>query len=412
MRFPALSIARRYLFSRKSTRVINVISMVTAFAMAIGAAALIIVMSTFNGFEDLVKSLYRVFYTDLLIQPAEGKFFVPEENILQLLENNENIISYSQVIEENVLAEYGGRQHIFTMKGVDQNYYEVVWELLDHIYSGNSKLYEEDVPLAVLGVGVAYKLGVNLNLPNTLLNLYLPRNDKSNVSDVANAFRNSQIYAQGTFSVQQDFDDNYILVPIDFAQNLMGAGNKISKIEIRLRSMTNPDAVKKQLAQSLGKDFIIKTRYEQNETLYKVMRTEKWAVFTILSFIVLIAAFNIISSLSMLVIEKKQDIATLIALGANRNTIRNIFLIEGLLISLLGAISGLVIGLGFCLLQINVGLIKMPGTSFMIEYYPVEIYRTDIILIVFVIIFISLVMSWLPAHRAMNQLSSIVPGKD
>ncbi|MCO5232541.1 MAG: FtsX-like permease family protein [Chitinophagales bacterium] len=386
--------------------------MVTAFAMAIGAAALIIVMSTFNGFEDLVKSLYKVFYTDLIILPAEGKFFTPEENLLQILEENSNIACYSQVIEENVLAEYEGKQHIFTMKGIDDKYYDVVSELSDHIYSGSPSLYYEDMPLAVLGVGVAYTLGVNLSLPNTLLNLYLPRNDKNNVSDVANAFRNSQIYARGTFAVQQDFDDNYMLVPINFAKELMNAENKISAIEIRLAPKANVSELKKQLTEKFGTSYVIKTRFEQNETLYKVMRTEKWAVFTILSFIVLIAAFNIISSLSMLVLEKKQDIATLIALGASKQTIRNIFLVEGLLISLLGASVGLLFGLGICWLQIYFGIIKMPGSSFMIDYYPVQIHWGDVILIVLVIIFISLLMSWLPSQRAIKQLSSIVPGKE
>ena len=411
MRYPSLSIAKRYLFSRKSTRVINIISMITAFAMAVGAGALIIVMSTFNGFEDLVKSLYKVFYTDLIILPAEGKFFDANGEFIQQLDSTEGILHYSQILEENVLAEYQGRQSIVTMKGVDDNYYKVVDDLDNYLYNGSLDLKYEDVPLAVLGSGIAYRLGVNLMMPNTVLTFYMPRSDKSAFNDVANAFRSDQIFAHGIFAVQQDFDDKYILVPIEFAKNLMEMQNNISSIEIKLKENNRPEIIQAQLQKKLGNQYIVQTRYEQNATLYKVMKTEKWAVFAILSFIVLIAAFNIIGSLSMLVIEKKQDIATLRALGADKSTIQNIFLIEGLLISFLGAFTGLALGTIFCLLQIHVGLIKMPGSSFMVQYYPVKMMAGDFILIAVIIIVISIIMAWLPARRAVQQLSHSIPGK-
>lgn len=411
MRYPSLSIAKRYLFSRKSTRVINIISMITAFAMAVGAGALIIVMSTFNGFEDLVKSLYKVFYTDIVILPAEGKFFTADDDFLQKLDSTEGIISYSQVLEENVLAEYQGRQSIVTMKGVDDNYYNVVDNLDDYLFNGSLDLKYEDTPLAVLGSGIAYRLGVNLMLPNTFLTLYMPRSDKKALNDVANAFRSDQIYAQGIFAVQQDFDDKYILVPIDFAKSLMEMPGNISSIEIKIKQNIRPELIQKQLQNLLGDQYIIQTRYEQNATLYKVMKTEKWAVFAILSFIVLIAAFNIIGSLSMLVIEKKQDIATLRALGADKSTIQNIFLIEGLLISFLGAFTGLALGTIFCLLQIHIGIVKMPGSSFMVQYYPVKMLVKDFVLIAVIIIVISIIMAWLPARRAVQQITHLIPGK-
>lgn len=411
MRYPALSIAARYLFSRKSTRVINIISMITAFAMAVGAAALIIVMSTFNGFEDLVKSLYKVFYTDLIILPAEGKFFEPSGQILKKLDEAEGVISYTQVIEENVLAEFQGKQSIITMKGVDDHYYSVVDELDSFMYSGGTELYYNGIPSSVLGAGVAYTLGINVMMPNTLVTLYMPRNDKTALNDVANAFRSEQIYAGGVFAVQQDFDNKYIIVPIDFAKNLMNMPDKISAIEMKTDPKADVIKIKEKLQQETGGDFIVKTRYEQNETLYKVMKTEKWAVFAILSFIVLIAAFNIIGSLSMLVIEKKQDIATLRALGADKSLIRNIFLFEGLLISLLGAFTGLVVGVIVCLIQIKFGFVKIPGASFMIDAYPVQLRWEDFALITIIIIAISALMAWLPAHRAVKQLISLTPGK-
>jgi lipoprotein-releasing system permease protein len=385
--------------------------MITAFAMAVGAGALIVVMSTFNGFEDLVKSLYKVFYTDIVILPAEGKFFETDGDFLQKLDSTQGIISYSQVLEENVLAEYQGRQSIVTMKGVDDNYYKVVDDLDNYLYNGSLDLKYEGAPLAVLGSGIAYRLGVNLMMPNTVLTFYMPRSDKSALNDVANAFKSDQIYAHGIFAVQQDFDDKYILVPIDFAKNLMEMPSKISSIEIKLEKNVAPEKIQTLLQKKLGSKFTVQTRYEQNATLYKVMKTEKWAVFAILSFIVLIAAFNIIGSLSMLVIEKKQDIATLRALGADKNTIQNIFLIEGLLISFLGAFIGLALGTIFCLLQIHIGMIKMPGSSFMVQYYPVKMQLEDFVLIAFIIITISIIMAWLPARRAVQQLSHLIPGK-
>jgi len=411
MRYPAYSIAKRYLFSRKSTRVVNIISMITAFAMAIGTAALIIVMSVFNGFEDLVKSLYKVFYTDLVILPAEGKFFIPEEQTLQLLRETPGIAAYTEVLEENILAEFHGRQYIATMKGVDRNYYNVVTGLSKYIFDGSKDLYYDSIPVAVLGAGVAYALGINISLPNAMVSLYMPRNDKTALNDIANAFRNESIYPRGIFAVQQDFDNKYILVPIEFARNLMAEPVKVSAIEIRTSHPDKAKELQEKLTAGIGDQLIIKTRYEQNETLYKVMKTEKWAVFAILSFIVIIAAFNIVGSLSMLVIEKKQDIATLRALGADSALIQRIFLLEGMLMSLIGAITGLSIGAIICWLQIHIGIVPMPGSTFLVQYYPVQMQFTDFLLIGFICFGISALMAWLPARRAVKGLESVVPGR-
>lgn len=411
MRYPAFSIAKRYLFSRKSTRVVNIISMITAFAMAVGASALIIVMSTFNGFEDLVKSLYKVFYTDLVIQPAEGKFFDTDEDILKTLDETTEILNYSLVVEENVLAQFADKQAIVTIKGVDGNYFNVVDDLQYYMYSGGMEFSYNKVPAAILGAGVAYTLGVNTSMPNTYLTLHMPRSDRSAFNDLANAFRSDNVYAGGVFAVQQDFDNKYIITSLNFAQSLMNLSGKASAIELKINEKVNVKKLKENLQNQLGQQFIIKTRHEQNETLYKVMQTEKWAVFAILSFILLIAAFNIIGSLSMLVIDKKQDIATLRSLGANKQLIRNIFLIEGLLISLLGAFTGLILGTIVCWIQMKFGLIKMPGASFMIDAYPVKLMWQDLAFIVTVIVSISLLMAWLPAHRAVKQSTSLSPNR-
>lgn len=411
MKYPAFSIAKRYLFSRKSTRVVNVISMITAFAMAVGASALIIVMSTFNGFEDLVKSLYKVFYTDLVILPAEGKFFEVDEDILKSLDQTTEVLNYTLVIEENVLAQFADKQAIVTIKGVDDNYFNVVNDLQHYMYSGSMEFNYNQVPAAIIGAGIAYNLGVNTSMPNNYLTLHMPRSDRSAFNDLANAFRSDNIYAGGVFAVQQDFDNKYIITSIDFAQALMNLSGKVSAIELKTNDKVHPRKLKTDLQNLIGDQYTIKTRHEQNETLYKVMQTEKWAVFAILSFIVLIAAFNIIGSLSMLVIDKKQDIATLRSLGANKQLIRNIFLIEGLLISLLGAFSGLILGTFVCWIQIRFGLIKMPGASFMIDAYPVKIMWEDLALIITIIVSISLLMAWLPAHRAVQQSNSLSPNK-
>ncbi|MCO5248706.1 MAG: FtsX-like permease family protein [Chitinophagales bacterium] len=408
-RFP-LFIAKRYLFSKKSTKAINIISLITALAMAIGVAALIIVMSTFNGFEDLVKSLYKVFYTDLVIETTEGKFFAPEEAI-KALKNTDGVLAYTQVLKENALVEYEGKQTIVEMRGVDSDFYHVVDELDDYLYSGGTELYYNETPAAVVGTGVAYKLGINVMMPNTVLNFHIPRNDKSNFSDIANAFRTQQIYAGGVFSVQQDFDNQYVLVPIDFARDLLNNYSQVSEIEIKLSQNANTERVKKDLQGKLGHNLIVKTRFEQNATLYKVMKTEKWAVFSILSFIVLIAAFNIVGSLSMLVIEKKDDIAVMRAMGAERNTIRNIFLSEGILIAGLGSLLGLILGTGICLLQMKLGWVQIPGDTFIVKAYPVKLKWEDFTMIITVVLCISSLMAWLPAHRSVKKLRTMIPGK-
>lgn len=411
MRYPAWGIARRYLFSRKSTRVVNLISMITALAMAVGTAALIIVMTVFNGFEGLIKSLYKVFYTDLVVLPAEGKFIVPSESVEDIVRKTPGLLAYSAVLEENILAEYSGRQYIATLKGVDDRYPEVVHELDSFMLEGRRDTRFGDIPMAVAGAGVAYSLGISLSMPNAYIRLYMPKSDKTALGDVANAFRQDGILLGGIFAVQQDFDSRYILTPLSFARQLMDANEKISAWEIRLKDPSKADAAGEALQKALGLEYVVKTRFEQNETLYKVMRTEKWAVFTILSFIILIAAFNIIGSLSMLVIEKRSDIATLRALGADKSMIRRIFLLEGMLMSLLGAFTGLAVGGIICYIQQEVGVVPMPGTTFLIQYYPVKLLWTDFLLVGTVTVGISALMAWLPAHRAVQNLEQAVPGR-
>jgi lipoprotein-releasing system permease protein len=411
MRYPALSIATRYLFSPKSTRVVNLISGITALAMAVGTAALIIVMSVFNGFESLIKSLYQVFYTDLVIVPAEGKFFSPDADLEELLRNTPGIVAYTSVLEENVLTEYNGRQYIATLKGVDDRYYDVVDELEDYMVDGSSKLEFEGAPLALLGAGVAYTLGISPSAPNNYLTLYMPRGDKTSISDVANAFRIESILPGGIFMVQQDFDSKFLITTLSFARQLMAEPDKISAVEIKLKNARQAEDIQTQLQQKLPDSLKVKTRYQQNETLYRVMRTEKWVVFAILSFIVLIAAFNVVGSLSMLVIEKRRDIATLKALGADKSQIRRIFLLEGMLMSLLGAGTGLLIGLMVCVVQIYFGVVTMPGSTFLVQYYPVELRLEDFLLVGVITFFISGLMAWLPAHRAVQGIEAAVPGR-
>lgn len=265
--------------------------------------------------------------------------------------------------------------------------------------------------MAVAGAGVAYSLGISLAMPNAYIHLYMPKSDKTALGDVANAFRQDGILLGGIFAVQQDFDSKYILTPLSFARQLMDAEEKISAWEIRLNNPAKADAAAESLQKALGLEYVVKTRFEQNETLYKVMRTEKWAVFTILSFIILIAAFNIIGSLSMLVIEKRSDIATLRALGADKSMIRRIFLLEGMLMSLLGAFTGLAVGGIICYIQQEVGIVPMPGTTFLIQYYPVTLLWTDFLLVGSVTVGISALMAWLPAHRAVQGLEQAVPGR-
>jgi lipoprotein-releasing system permease protein len=395
-----LNIAKRYLFSKKSTNAINIISLVSGVAMLFGTMALILVLSVFNGLEGLVKSLYAVFYPDIAVSAVEGKTFEITPSLRDKLKSIHYIDAYSFTLEENALLEYSDRQHICTIKGVDKNYFNVVNKFDTFIVEGKKLLQQDSINYGIVGVGVAQKLGMDPARAFNPIALYIPKKTGASFSTLENAFNKSYVTPSGAFAVSDEFDSRYTFVPLDFFQQLTDNSGRASQIEIRLKNKIQSDAIIRQLQQLLGSSFIIKSRYEQNEVLYKVLKSEKWITFAILVLIMIIASFNIIGALSMLVLEKKKDIATLTALGIRQRSIIKIFLLEGMLMSLIGAAIGMLLALILCLLQQKIGLVPMPGTSFLVQYYPVKMLLSDFLAVGTIVVFISLFAAYLPARKA------------
>lgn len=368
--------------------------------MLFGTMALILVLSVFNGLEGLVKSLYAVFYPDIAVSAIEGKTFEITPSLRDKLKSIHYIDAYSFTLEENALLEYSDRQHICTIKGVDKNYFNVVNKFDTFIVEGKKLLQQDSINYGIVGVGVAQKLGMDPARAFNPIALYIPKKTGASFSTLENAFNKSYVTPSGAFAVSDEFDSRYTFVPLDFFQQLTDNSGRASQIEIRLKNKIQSDAIIRQLQQLLGSSFIVKSRYEQNEVLYKVLKSEKWITFAILVLIMIIASFNIIGALSMLVLEKKKDIATLTALGIRQRSIIKIFLLEGMLMSLIGAAIGMLLALILCLLQQKIGLVPMPGTSFLVQYYPVKMLLSDFLAVGTIVVFISLFAAYLPARKA------------
>jgi lipoprotein-releasing system permease protein len=394
-------IARRYLFSKKSTNAINIISGVSATAIGVGTLALILVLSVFNGLESLVKSLYTVFYPEIAISADASKTFEINDKLISTIKNEKNIQYYSFTLEENALLEYGDQQHIATLKGIDPNYYKVVSGFDSFMVKGGNKSVKRgEFNFIILGAGVAQKLNINTEQAISPVGIYMPKRTASSFASAENAFQKSYLLAGGMFAISDEFDAQYALVPLDLFQQLTENEQHASKVEIRLHDLTQAEATATALKQNLGPAFRIQTRFQQNEVLYKVLRTEKWAVFAILSFILIIASFNIIGALSMLVLEKKKDMAALTALGLNKRSVVKLFLLEGWLLSFFGGLIGIVLAIILCLLQQHVGLVPMPGSTFIVHYYPVEMRLYDFLAVAGIVTLISLITAYLPAKKA------------
>lgn len=402
-------IAFRYLVSKKSTNAINIITAVAMTGMALGSMALILVLSVFNGFEGLVISLYRSFNPDMLVSVKQGKVFTLPDSTVIMLAGLPEVESISSVLEENAIFKYDDQEYIATIKGVDDNF-GTVTGVAGKMVEGKYVLNEKGISYAVVGAGVAGQLSVNLEDPFNSIQVYLPRRGKETMSlDPAQAFIKKNITPSGVFSIQQEFDSKYILAPLDFVRELLNYEKQVSAIEIKLKQGVSAEQAKKKISSLLGDGFAVLDRYEQNKFLYRVMRIEKWAVFAILSLILVIAAFNIIGSLSMLVIEKTCDIAILKTLGADNSMIRKIFLLEGLLTSLTGSLAGVLMAVILCLIQINFKPIKLEGSgTFVIDAYPVQMQWGDFALVGITVVLIAVATSWIPAQRAASRSAVVV----
>ena len=394
-------IAKRYLISKKSHNIINIISGISIAGITIGTMALIIILSVFNGFESLVISLFNNFNPDLVITPSEGKTINTAEFPTQEIKQIEGVDFLLEVIEENVLIQNGDKQHIGNIKGVDETQYGLTSGLDSCMIAGNFELKNHGINYAILGSGVAYYLDFRLGMQDQSIQVLAPKKTKGFNINPDKDFSSKNILVSGVFMAEQSFDSKYMLAPFSFVKELMEYEDEVSYYEIALSKDANLDQVQSKIKQVLGKDFTVKNRYEQQELLYKIMKSEKWAIFMILTFILLIATFNVVGSLSMLILDKKKDIAVLQSMGADNRLIRKIFLIEGSLISLIGAISGLILGALICILQMKFGIVKLGDASgsFIVNAYPVVMQWLDFIYIFFTVSIIGILAAWIPSRQ-------------
>lgn len=393
-----LLFAWRYFRSKKTTNAINIIAWIAITAIAVGTASLIIILSVFNGFEDLVKGLYGDFYPAYKVVPIKGKTFELSNAQTKQLKSLKDIKAFSFVAEEKALLT-GAFQTIVTIKGVENNYQQVN-PIQPYIRRGSFELGNANIPGIVMGAGIENAAGINTEKVFEAATLYFPnRNGNLLSGDGLNSF---SVIPTGAFIVQQEFDNKYAFTNLAFVQYMLGLkSNEYSAIEINAKE--NNKNLIKQLQTILGNQVQIQTRYQQNASLYSVMQLEKWVIYGILSLILVVAAFNMIGALSMLVLEKQKDIAVLRALGATSNRIRNIFLLEGLLLAAIGAGAGIVLGGGICWMQEQFHLIKLGGSTFIIDYYPVKILPLDFILVLLTVTAISFTAAWVTAQKTSAQ---------
>lgn len=395
-----LFIARRYLFAKKSHNVINIISAISAVGMAIGTAALIIILSIYNGFDELVKSTLSNVEPDILITPAKGKVFIPEGEAFDRIKANPMIGEYDLILQENVFVDYDGHQGIAKAKGVDSAF-EAESPLAEHITNGEFSLHKGQLPQMVVGAGLAYKMGMN---PAFLASaeLYFPIRDRNfSLANPAASIETVRMRPSGIFSVNQQIDNDLIILPIEQMRKLLGYEEEVSGVELRLVEGSTAKDLRsaiKDIQKELGSGFKVLDRFQQNTSLYKMMRYEKAAIFLILIFVIIIIALNIFGSITMLIIEKKDDIETYRSLGATDQMLRRTFTLEGWLISLLGLAAGLVVGIGFSLAQQHFGFIKMPG-SFLVNAYPVILQWQDVLATIAGVALIGYIIALLPVRR-------------
>ena len=407
MRFP-LFIAKRYLISKKSHNLINIISFISMAGITVGTMALIIVLSVFNGFEHVIKSLYHTFDPDLEITAKQGKTFhfsgFPSKDISSI----PGVYQLVQVVEEDALLKYNDRQYIGKIKGFSENY-KMVSALDTMIMYGNFVLQEGNTNFAVVGSGVGWFLGINLRDVKHLLSVYVPRRGNASSFSMENAFNNRVIHPAGIFSVQQDIDDQYVLVPLRFVRDLMNYTDEVTAVEVYLKKGADEEKVQKKIEQIAGEKFYVKNRNQQNATLFKVMKSEKLAVFLILVFILILASFNMIGSVSVLIVEKKKDIAVLKSMGADKKTVSRIFFNEGLIISFIGTILGLLLGFVILYLQQHYGFLSLGGGegAFVIDAYPVNMKLTDFIYVFLTVQLIGMIASWYPVKYLLRNFEDI-----
>ncbi len=399
-----LRIAYRYFRGKKSVQAINIISWISIGAITLLAASMIVLMSVFNGFEDLLKDLYKAFYPELKISAAEGKWLQPTVTQLATVKKVDGVAAASYSIEDMVLLSANDEQRIAMLKGVDDNWFEVN-KIDSFIFEGqkNFKDYTPELVPAIIGNSLCSGLGLDVTNAFTALKIYYPKPGEGAYQSPEQSLRSSMVKPAGRFRVQEDFDAKYVVIPIKEAVQLFEAEGKISAIELKLKDGYNQEDVAAAVAKAFPQGSVkIETRYQQNKMLYMIMQAEKWTGFVILIFVLLIASFTMIGVLSMLVIDKKKDIAILKSMGTTDGTIRSIFIAEGGLYGLAGGLIGLLIGLLVCVGQQRYGWISM-GDGFIIDGYPVSLRPTDFAIVLVTTFATGILTAIQPARKAAAQ---------
>jgi ABC-type lipoprotein release transport system permease subunit len=400
MHFP-FYIARRYLIAKKSHNIINIISVISVVGVMVGTGALIIVLSVFNGFEDLVLGLFNSFNPDLKVTVNEGKIFSLTDDQSTKLKQIPGIAYVVETVEENALARFGDKQCIVMMKGVEDDFTKMT-PLDKFMLNGSYTLGNSNRPASVIGAGVAYYLGIYPADFAVPMSLYLPKRTRKTITGTPEqSFNSMPVRVAGVFAIQQEFDLSYVIVPIGLARDLLEYKDEITSLEIGLNPGADQQAVEKDIRAIIGSGFSVKDHYQQQALLYRVYKSEKWAVFFILSLILVIAAFNMIGSLSMLIVDKKKDIAVLWSLGAGKSQIRKIFFTEGIMISLAGGLLGLILGGLIALVQQEFGLLRLGGGegTYIVDAYPVKVQLLDFIYVLITVVFIGAVTTWYPVRQ-------------
>ena len=399
--------AWRYFKSKKTTNAINIIAWVSVIAIAVVTAAIIIVLSVFNGFESLVKGLYSDFYADIKISSAQNKTLVIDATKRAGLKQVNGVAAYSCIAEEKAVLLNDSYQSIIVLKGVDENY-ATVNNINNYIKRGKFATGNAEQPQIIVGAGIENAIAVDVERATSPLLLYLP-NRKTNASIASlESFNSATITPAGTFLVQQEFDNKYAFSNLAFVKYMLDMGvDEYTSIEIKTTAKDNGDVVKTQLQQYLGKNYKIETRFEQNRSLYKIMQVEKWFIYALLSLIMLVAAFNIVGALTMLVLEKQKDIHILKAMGANNNLIQKIFLSEGILLAAIGGVIGIVLAVIICFIQDKFHIIKLQGGTFIIDYYPVKMLPLDFLLTIATIAVIAFLASYIPSRKAATEVKTL-----
>ncbi len=391
-----LLIAWRYILGKKSFQAINMITLISMIGIAIGAAALLLILSVFNGFEDLLKGLYNAIYTDLKVYPVEGKVFVPDSVDLATIRSWPEIEALSLTLEETALLDYGGNQDICTLKGVDEEFRRVT-NIDSVVLDGEFLLKHGQAELAILGAGLAQRLNIDHLNPYEKLGIYVPNRKQRGPLD--KPFKEQSTFPVGRFSIKQDYDYQYVFVSLGFIQNLLEQPGAVSGIEIKLTYDADSEEIKERITALMKIPVIVKNKNEQNAAFFKLMNIEKWISYAVVSLTLIIVSFNLVSALWMIVLDKRKDISILQSMGSAPGDVYKIFMRSGWMICFFGLALGVLLAMGFYFLQKVYGIVPIPE-GFVVDSYPIEMRWRDVLIVGATVLLIGTLASWLPARKA------------